>query len=418
MRSCTFRSQVLATAFVLVFLVSTKAASAQTTFNIQYFEAPTGQGDFYHGNPPGLGVSYNYVLPTLGPNGLPVFNPGFTGSGVFAPLAGYLNSSNEILYWTPGQNGIIADGTGTITLSSTPVTMFPPGSGGAGTGGNNNGTGNDLTYMETAIITGQFTVPPGGSDTVTFDVGADDMAFVYVYPAGNPSASNSLVLSLGGIHGDTVTPANAVTYGPGTYDIVIFFADRCSPDAYLSFTDNANLTITPPSTATFAVNSSTPTASIQPGAVAEYNLTVASVGGSFTSPVTLSASGLPAGASASFAPAAVTPGSASAPSVMSVQTSTGLARLAAPGPPRQKPAPLSALLAGIPLLGLAAVRRLRRSSQRWLLLGLAVLAVLSSVAISGCTGGYYGPAPQTYSITVTGTSGSLQKTTTVSLIVE
>ena len=135
MKSPALSSHALAMALLAGSLACALPASAQTTtFSIVYNEAPTGVGDFYNGNPPGLGVSYNYVLPTLGPDGLPVFNPEFTGSGVFAPGPGYLNSSNEILYWTPGTNGIISDGSGTITLSSTPVTMFPPGSGGPGTG--------------------------------------------------------------------------------------------------------------------------------------------------------------------------------------------------------------------------------------------------------------------------------------------
>ena len=62
--------------------------------------------------------------------------------------------------------------------------------------------------------------------------------------------------------------------------------------------------------------------------MADYNLNIASIGGTFTNLVTLSATGLPAGATVFFAPAAVTPGSAGAPSVMSIQTATGLARLA------------------------------------------------------------------------------------------
>jgi hypothetical protein len=418
-RNSKVRSQAIAIVLVFGLFAFAKSAAAQTqTFNIQYFEAPTGVGDFYNGDAPG-GVSYNYVLPTLGPDGLPVFNPSFTGSGVLAPGSGYLNSSNEILYWTPGKNGIIADGSGTITLSSTPVTMYPPGSAGAGTGGNNNGTGNDTTYEETAIITGEFTVPAGGSDTVTFDVGADDMAFVYVFPVGNPGYANSLVLSLGGIHADTVVPANAVTYGPGTWEIEIFFADREVTGAYLSFTDNADLSITPVSPATFAVNTSTPSAIVQPGGLAQYDLTVTPVGGTFSNAVALSATGLPSGATVSFLPASVTPGSAGAPSVMSIQTSTGLARLTKPKSQWKTSGPLLALLAGFPLLGLAgSLRRLRRSHRRWMLLVLAALAIVPAVAISACNGGYYGPLSQTYTITVTGTSGSLQASTTVSLTVQ
>ena len=40
------------------------------------------------------------------------------------------------------------------------------------------------------------------------------------------------------------------------------------------------------------------------------------------------------------------------------------------------------------------------------------------LALSGCGGGYFGPPPQTYTITVTGTSGSLAESTTISLTVQ
>lgn len=223
----------IASAGLFCLLAGATAAHADT-FTIQYFEAPTGQGNFYNGNPPGIGTSLNYVMPTLGPDGLPVFNPSFTGSGVFAPVTGYTNSAGELLYWTAGKNGIIADGTSTINLSSTAVNMFAPGTG-----------GNDLTYEETAIISGNFTVLPGDTDTITFTIGADDMAFAYVFPAGAPNTPNSLVESLGGIHGDTGVPSNTVTYGPGTYTIEIFYADLDTTQAALSFTDSGNLTITP-----------------------------------------------------------------------------------------------------------------------------------------------------------------------------
>jgi fibro-slime domain-containing protein len=94
----------------------------------------------------------------------------------------------------------------------------------------------DANVEETAILTGFFTVLPGNTDTVTFDVGADDTAFVYV--------DGNLVESLGGIHGDTVVPSNTVTYGAGTHEIEIFYADRDETQAALSFSDSNDLSIT------------------------------------------------------------------------------------------------------------------------------------------------------------------------------
>jgi hypothetical protein len=239
---------ILAAALVLGLFAAAKPAAADT-FSIQYFEVPTGTTDFYNGGAVPIGVSLNYVMPTLGPDGLPVFNPSYTGSGVNPPASQYINSAGELLYWSPTnpKGGLVTpDGSGTITVGTSAITMFPPGSAGPGTGGANNGTGNDATDEETSILTGQFTVPAATTDTVTFDIGADDMAFAYVFPVGDPTDPNSLVESLGGIHGDTVTPSNSVTYGPGTYEIEIFYADRDTTNSDLTFYDNGSFTIAPP----------------------------------------------------------------------------------------------------------------------------------------------------------------------------
>jgi len=229
------------------------------------------------------------------------------------------------------------------------------------------------------------------------------------------------------ITADNCVSATIAANGSCTVSVEFKPSTASSETATLAFADNASgspqtVTLTgtgvaPP--ATYVVNATTPSATIQPGGVAQFNLNIASLGGTYSNLVTLSATGLPAGATVLFAPAAVTPGSAGASSVMSIQTTTGLARLATP-PQRARPGPLLALLAGLPLLGLARGRhRLRRYSQRSMLLGLAALAVLSALAIAGCTGsgGYFGPNPQAYTITVTGTSGSLVESTTVSLTV-
>jgi hypothetical protein len=205
----------------------------------------------------------------------------------------------------------------------------------------------------------------------------------------------------------TFTPASA-----GSLSAAISVADNAAGSPQSAVVTGTG------STATYVVNASTPTASVPPGAMAQFNIMVAPLGGSYNNMVTLSATGLPAGAKYSFQPSAVMPGSAGAPSVLSIQTSSGLALLNSESR-RQNSLPMLALLAGVPLLGLAGrLRRLSRPIGRCIFLGLAVLAALPIVAISGCGGGYFGPPPQTYTVTVTGTSGSLQETTTVTLTVQ
>ena len=240
------------------------------------------------------------------------------------------------------------------------------------------------------------------------------------------------------ITGISVTGTNASSFGEtnncgatlaagATCTITVSFtpASAAGFSAAISVADNAagspqSAVVTGTGSAgTYVVNSSTPSASVQPGSVAQFNIVVAPLGGSFNNLVTLSATGLPAGAQYSFLPPAVTPGSAGAPSVLSIQTSAGLARLATPQPQRRTSVPLLAMFAGLPLLGLAGcLRQLRKGCGRWMLLGLAALAILPMLALSGCGGGYFGPAPQNYTVTVTGTSGALQESTTITLTVQ
>jgi fibro-slime domain-containing protein len=77
---------------------------------------------------------------------------------------------------------------------------------------------------------------------VTFQVGADDDAFVYV--------DGSLVESLGGIHSDSLAVANTVDLNAGTHSIEIFYADQMQTGASLSFYDDGVPVSAPPSSIT------------------------------------------------------------------------------------------------------------------------------------------------------------------------
>jgi hypothetical protein len=144
---------------------------------------------------------------------------------------------------------------------------------------------------------------------------------------------------------------------------------------------------------------------------------VSALSGNYTLPVVLSVTGLPSGATASFNPASVTPGSTGASSILTVQTPLR----AALEPPPHSPSgtvPWFAVLL-LPLLGVRPLRRkLRRLPLSVRALLLCALALGGMASLSGCGGGYFGPTPQTVTLTVTGTSGTLQHSTTVTLTVQ
>jgi sugar lactone lactonase YvrE len=167
----------------------------------------------------------------------------------------------------------------------------------------------------------------------------------------------------------------------------------------------------------------------QGGAIA-INVTVPPLGGAYNSVVTLSASGLPPGATATFNPPTVTPGAKGAPTVMTIQLAPA-ASLVWPGAwPMDRPRGLAdetfaaprwllplaswAWMFGLCVVGFGKWRRVGRR--------MAVMAALvATVALAGCGGGFVGPAttpPNTYVVTIMGTSGSLHASTTVTVVVQ
>jgi hypothetical protein len=161
----------------------------------------------------------------------------------------------------------------------------------------------------------------------------------------------------------------------------------------------------------FTLTASPQAQTVPGGTPATFNITAGSVNGAFSNAITLTATGVPTGATATFLPATITPGSESSTSVLTIQTTTALARLRTHAPWL----PVSTLAFCIPLLWWR-----KRNRQRLLSAGLfCLLLTIAATTLSGCGGGYYAQPPsQTYSITITGTSGSTQHSTTVTLTVQ
>jgi hypothetical protein len=200
----------------------------------------------------------------------------------------------------------------------------------------------------------------------------------------------------------TFTPASAATF---TATLQVADNAAGSPQS-----TTLNGTGTPPPS--FTISSSSGAQTIQQGGTATYTITVTAQNGTFSNAVALSASGLPTGATGTFTPPSVTPGSSSATSTLSIQTaSTATASV------RHSPAwPLAgSALAMISLLFLPGKRR-----RRLITIAILLIASLGAfTALTACGGGFALTQPaQSYTITVTGTSGTDVQTTSVQLIVQ
>ena len=166
----------------------------------------------------------------------------------------------------------------------------------------------------------------------------------------------------------------------------------------------------------FNIASSTPNITLNSGAAAAFTINLGPVTGiTFGDPVTLSVTGLPSNYTVRFTPPSVTPGGGIVGSQMQVQTPADPLTVAAVQGHRGK-TELASLVLGFLLTPLLGIGRIRRRLPRALLLVIVSLIGLGLTApVTGCGGGYFGSAPSTYTIIVTGTSSTPHHSTTVTL---
>ena len=286
---------------------------------------------------------------------------------------------------------------------------------------------------QTVTLTGTGTAPPApiasitpSSLTFTAQTGATAAAQTATLKnTGNASLTISAV-ALGGTDASdfaqTNTCGSSLAAGASCSISVTFTpASAASFSATLSIADNAAAspqTVTlsgtgaAPPPPTYTVTSSTTAQTVQPGGTAQYTITATAENGSFPNAVSLAASGLPSGATATFNPASITPGGSSATSALSIQTAAPVTTTAGSA------SGWLFAVAGVPMLGLLfAAKR----GRRWVTLVLLLLASLgAATAMTGCGGGFAlpGSSAKSYTIIVTGTSGAIQQSTTVQLTVQ
>jgi hypothetical protein len=236
--------------------------------------------------------------------------------------------------------------------------------------------------------------------------------------AGTPSGSVSFY------DGTTLLGTGTLAAGVATYTTANLPVGALSITAVYSgdtnFSTLTSAALTETVMTAYTVTAPTTPVPVAPGGVATIDITVPPLGGAFSGVVTLSASGLPPGATATFNPPTVTPGSAGAPTVLTIQ----LAALTAGIPAHDTPIsrlglPLAPLSLAFVLFGTVLGRK-RFPRMLMLVFMLAGLGVTTSL-LTGCGGGF-AASPSTpagnYIITVTGTSGAFQASTTVTLVVQ
>ena len=217
----------------------------------------------------------------------------------------------------------------------------------------------------------------------------------------------------------TSTSSGAVTYavvsGPATISgstvtltgagTVVLSASQAASANYAAATATTSFTVT--AGFTFTSNSgggsASGTATVTPGGVATFPLTLAPAGATtYPDALTLSATGLPTGATATFSPATIAAGSAATPVTLTIQTSTQTARNDKPSGGSFAPVVLGFLL--LPLAGMKSVRRrLRQMPRLTVALAITVLSLGAVLGLSGCGGNGASQTAKSYTVAVTAT---------------
>ncbi len=164
-----------------------------------------------------------------------------------------------------------------------------------------------------------------------------------------------------------------------------------------------------------AATAGTPSVPVVPGSAASFTLALTPGTAGFSSAITVTATGLPAGATYSFSPATITPGSAMTSTVLTVQTTKPVATARRLEGAAGIAFALLFVPFGISRKGREALRKSRPLSAFGVLLLLGGLAGLTGC---GTSNGFFGQPGASYTITVTATSGTLVHSTTVTLNVQ
>jgi hypothetical protein len=159
---------------------------------------------------------------------------------------------------------------------------------------------------------------------------------------------------------------------------------------------------------------------VNPGDVATYQVVANPLSGDYPGPVSFTASGLPTGASITFSPTTIAADGGKQTITVTVSTPAVAEEVSPPIGRRLAPLTLALLL--FPLLGVRRMRRQGRRLSRLASLLLLLGCTLAGAMITGCGSpsgsGFFTQAQQNYTINVTASSGNVQHTAAVTLVVK
>jgi hypothetical protein len=345
-----------------------------------------------------------------------------TGSTVPAGAVSFMSGSTPLGTAPVNPSGVatltittLAVGTYTLTAQYSGNAIFLSSNSAAVSvtvSGQDGMTTTNLTASPNPVIAGQ---------TLTLTAAVEGTGSTV--PGGTVNFMNgSVLLGTATLNSSGVATLTTASLAAETYSL----SAQYSGDAnFLSSTSTAvSVTVNTQATTndqSYSLNTTggAPSQTVEPGKSALYTFSVNPAPGTTLPAITFTASGLPAGSTATFSPQTIAAGSGATNVTLSIQVPGVSAMLERE---RKLHAGLSALAFCILLLPFGA--RFRRSGRRMLQLSGVVLLMVGAallVGLAGCTappGQFSSQNAQTYTVTVTTTSASQSQTANVTLIVE
>jgi len=175
----------------------------------------------------------------------------------------------------------------------------------------------------------------------------------------------------------------------------------------------------------FTIAAAPASATVSAGGDATYDITIAPVGASYTSSISLDCTGAPRGAVCSVAPSVLSIGSSQGSAKATVTTTGNSSQLRSGIAPSSGNTPRRwAVFLWLPFVGGAIILTSLGSNRGRILTRLGTLVLLLPLVSCGggssgsSPGGGTGTSPGSYTLTLRASSGSVQRTTTVTLTVQ
>ena len=244
---------------------------------------------------------------------------------------------------------------------------------------------------------------------------------------------NTAVTNASGVATSGTFTANGISGGP--YNVTASLPSTGSPEFMAAtalpegFATTATFSL---KNVDFSVTPTTTTQTVKAGATANYSLNFTAIIGNSVNTTTFTCTGLPALSACAFTPASLPANSPNTPFTLAITTTAAGTHSMTVGPANKfvgpfmkivKPAMLVMLSLMLSIFAIPKRRFARLRTSAISVFGFAALLLLTSY-ISGCGGGFPlgsnspGTPAGTSTVTIIGTSGTVQRTTTVTLIVQ